>query len=108
MQALALTVTITNPTASALTITNQDVLTGAAQNGAAMTAVDQVGVPPAPSLFPGAAGTSTGHRVLRVTVPAHGNVSAFVPTKGAKPDAVALLVPTPQGLYQVAQALFTP
>ncbi|MGC8489363.1 MAG: hypothetical protein ACP5QO_14270 [Clostridia bacterium] len=112
MQALSLTVTITNPTGTAITITNQDVLTGTAQNGAAMTAVDQVVLPPAPSLFAGAAGSSAGHHVFRVTVPAHGtvhgNVSAFVPTKGAKPDAVALLVPTPQGLDQVSQALFTP
>ncbi len=112
MQALSLTVTITNPTGTAITITNQDVLTGTAQNGAAMTAVDQVVLPPAPGLFPGAAGSLAGHHVFRVTVPAHGtmqgNVSAFVPTETAKPAAVALLVPTPQGLDQVSQALFTP
>ncbi len=112
MRALALTVTITNPTGAAVTITSQDVLTGTAQNGAAMTAVDQVVLPPAPSLFPGTAGASAGNRVLQVTVPAHGtvhgNVSAFVPTETAKPAAVALLVPTPQGLDQVSQALFTP
>ena len=41
MRAMNLTVTITNPTGTAITLTSQDLLTGPAQRVSSMTAVDQ-------------------------------------------------------------------
>lgn len=66
-------------------------------------------LPPAPGLFPGTPGASVGRQALRVSVPARGtiegNVSAFVSTGR---EAAMILMPTRQGLDQVAQTFFTP
>ena len=109
MRAMSLTITVTNPIGTAITLTSQDLLTGPTQRVSSMTAVDQVVLPPAPGLFPDTPGASVLRPALRVSVPARGalqgNVSAFVSTGR---EAAMILMPTRQGLDQVAQTFFTP
>lgn len=111
MQALTLMVTITNPTATAVPITNQEIQVGAITNNAAITSADQVARPPDPNLFPTAV-NNPGATTFTVTVPAHGsvsgNISITVTPHDPQADIVALVVPSPQGEAQVAMASFTP
>lgn len=74
-----LSVTITNPTNQALTITNGQLSTYAP----AFSNVDTQALPPAPSLFPLPAGATINYLdahwgTLAVTIPAHGTVSGTI------------------------------